>query len=202
MVGRWMNVDLAISEVSGPNKYAYCYNHPPSLTDYIGLAGKTTHGTRKCRDTDSCADLANKLSDWIKHYAERHKELLEDKLCLKTKDPQRYNNHIDEAAKAIKNINNCADMILSHKPPCGCPLEPIPALSPLPERVPELTVCQKIALAVPFSDETLWAVQRGCLWISAGTAIGAVAVGSVPVVIGGLVGYSLPASRMLPAFWQ
>ena len=197
VIGRWLNFDFAPSEIAGVNKYIYCYNYPMSLTDYIGLAGKTTHGTRKCSDVDSCSDLAIKLSDWITHYAERHKELLEDKLNLKTNDPHRYNNHIDKAVEAIKNINRCADKILSHKPPCGCSLAPVPALLPLPERVSELTTCQKIVLSVPFSDDKLWAVQRGCIVVAAGAATAAT-VGSVPAVIGGLAGSSVPASRILP----
>lgn len=135
----------------------------------------------------------------IKHYEERQAELIKDKLNLKEEDPHRYNNHIDKALEAITNISRCRGMIISHTPPCDCP-PPIPVLLPLPERVPDLTPCQKIALWVPFSDETLWAVQRGCLCVAAG-AIGAAAVGSVPAVIGGLAGSSLPASRMLQAAW-
>ena len=197
--GRWLSADFAPHEISGLNKYAYCYNYPLSLTDYAGLAGDTTHGTRKCRYTDSCSDLATKLENWIKHYKERQAELIKDKLNLKEEDPHRYNNHIDKALEAITNISRCRGMIISHTPPCDCP-PPIPVLLPLPERVPDLTPCQKIALWVPFSDETLWAVQRGCLCVAAG-AIGAAAVGSVPAVIGGLAGSSLTASRMLQAAW-
>ena len=197
--GRWLSADFAPHEISGLNKYAYCYNYPLSLTDYIGLAGDTTHGTIKCIDTDSCIDLANKLENWIKHYKERQAELIKDKLNLKEEDPRRYNNHIEKALEAITNISRCRGMIISHTPPCDCP-PPIPVLLPLPERVPDLNLCQKIALWVPFSDQTLWAVQRGCLCVAAG-AIGAAAVGSVPAVIGGLAGSSLPASRMLQAAW-
>jgi len=76
----------------------------------------------------------------------------------------------------------------------------VPALSPLPERVPELTTCQKIALSVPFSDETLWTVQRGCIVVAVGATAGAVgaAVGSVPAAISALGGGAMPARSVLP----
>ena len=49
------------------------------------------------------------------------------------------------------------------------------------------------------------AVERNpaaaCMVVAAGATIGAVAVGSVPAVVGGLARSSLPASRMLPALW-
>lgn len=82
---------------------------------------------------------------------ERQAELIKDKLNLKEEDLHRYNNHIDKALEAITNISRCRGMIISHTPPCDCP-PPIPVLLPLPERVPDLTPCQKIALWVPFSE--------------------------------------------------
>ena len=119
------------------NGYTFVGNNPVSRLDPMGLAGKVTHGTKKCKMPINCPLWFKQADQWIKHADERIRELEEDKHNLKKKNPKSYQNHIDKAKEAIKNIRNCLNLIEKHclkRPPAPVPV-PVPV--PVPEAKPD-----------------------------------------------------------------
>lgn len=70
------------------------------------------------------------------HYLKCYKELLEDKLNLRLKNPKSYNDHIDKLKEALKNIGECIKRIKYNKC-CGDIPDPVYNEYPVPQSIPD-----------------------------------------------------------------
>jgi RHS repeat-associated protein len=128
-LGIYKQSDL-IGLQGGLNTYAYVAANALTRADFLGLAGSTTHGLRKCFPSDTCPVLLGKIEKLIASLQERRTEMV-----VATAAGQSYSNyhgHAMQIVQQVKMLQKCRAYYEKHQPPCCDPGQSAPNYDPYP----------------------------------------------------------------------